>query len=1005
MLHHAARALNLPARSTETFNSAFSLSSPTTASTVSTRTSKSTNGSSIGGSENIATIDSQYTGHILVSGYHISYVLPKVFPTRPKGVSETESEGHSRSLYKNRRPSIGEKAAAQFMAAIDMWIPFYSRPPRSPYLLSIPIPKCLHNNIKLRIFPPTAASTSFASLSSIEEDGTPWDLTSDPPVSRSASSRPSRSNSYSNFADDESSDSSTVGFSDGCGIQGTFQGAERIRVRWAKPLKNIDVPGGMTDGRRRVGVKEVKGQMTCTIRGKAKAKGRNDVEGLLMDVEYKGTCRGVWFPGVATMLGMDVGLETKGSDVHWVNGSRSEWNVDGGIGYTGFDVGGSPRQSGLQSRTVSMDSDTPEIHITSSPNDALTSTGRSVSASSTSSLLRAPLPAQNVADYSFEGSAATMTSSATSSHLGTVSSMASSSLLPDSASNAPRPPGVPITLHVNMNELITPAKNVLTFTISGTILVIARPTMSRSNPSNHSGGEDDGPDPEPIVLPRFTVLAADSESTSTIIRNEVGNTPAIIEVYNSTGDIYRDAQAKKTVLQKGGFTKCTEGGRIALRSIGHINGHINGKSVQPPSRPRTPPVNAGALPRVPSATSLGRLLQPPRPKRDGPLIIPSIVASVTPLLQAGDSLPHAYAVRVHLNAPADADSEWLEFGLAQPGSDNSTPLLGGKDGKPPEVVIVSATVEGVPVKHDTIATAKPEKPEAKGLGVTFEEMSSKEWISWVRVHVGGVGGVAVVVDYIVNERTENKGKSRARSDASLTVLLPSFSIPVGRLEVNIDGSSADITSLRSNFFHQHSTPTGSKLLNYSMEQFFYPNVSMTLRPIARIRTSWATILFILATWSVIIMGLVTIHRLGTELQKVNRVVESYSIVVGAGWNDAPEPVTITTTVYLSTGTSQWYQEEPTLASSEPTSTAHIPAVTTLSQPATAPTVPTPEPSQNKDSTATTSTAETYALSLPTHFNFSWPVHDFHSTVEKIMDTLDIVWQLFRKAYHYPLDPI
>lgn len=135
LLHNAARALNLPARSTETFNSAFSLPLPISASSVSTsRTSKSSYASSSGG-ENIATIDSQYTGHILVSGYHVSYVLPKVFPTRPKGVSETESEGYSRSAYKSRRMSIGERGSSQFMAAIDMWIPYFSRPPRSPYLV------------------------------------------------------------------------------------------------------------------------------------------------------------------------------------------------------------------------------------------------------------------------------------------------------------------------------------------------------------------------------------------------------------------------------------------------------------------------------------------------------------------------------------------------------------------------------------------------------------------------------------------------------------------------------------------------------------------------------------------------------------------------------------------------------------------------------------------------------------------------------------------------------
>lgn len=138
LLHNAARALNLPARSQETFDAAFNISAPPGSSSV--RASKSSIGSSSKGSENIPPIDGQYTGHILVSGYSISYVLPKIFPSRGKGqLSDTEGESLSRSAYRSRRPSIGERNNAQFMAAIDMWIPYVSRPPRSPYLV------CLHS--------------------------------------------------------------------------------------------------------------------------------------------------------------------------------------------------------------------------------------------------------------------------------------------------------------------------------------------------------------------------------------------------------------------------------------------------------------------------------------------------------------------------------------------------------------------------------------------------------------------------------------------------------------------------------------------------------------------------------------------------------------------------------------------------------------------------------------------------------------------------------------------
>lgn len=96
LLHSAARALNLPTRSMQSYVPVASSSS----------------------SETPGVLDQKYTGHILVSGYHVSYVLPKEFPRR-----ESDSRG--------KRPS----SFAQFMAAIDIWAPFLSQPPLAPYLV------------------------------------------------------------------------------------------------------------------------------------------------------------------------------------------------------------------------------------------------------------------------------------------------------------------------------------------------------------------------------------------------------------------------------------------------------------------------------------------------------------------------------------------------------------------------------------------------------------------------------------------------------------------------------------------------------------------------------------------------------------------------------------------------------------------------------------------------------------------------------------------------------
>ena len=614
-------------------------------------------------------------------------------------------------------------------------------------------------------------------------------MTSDPHVTRSASTRLSRTNSYAHFADDESSDSSTVGFSDGCGIQGTFPSAERIRVRWAAPLKTVNVPDG-EDNRRRVGVREAKGEITCIVLGKGKDKSTG-AEGVVMNIQYKGTCKGVWFPGVATLLGMDIGLEAKGSDVSWADESEQKWSVGGGLGYTGHDMFTPSQANAIEPITDSP----PQIFLLPSSPGLPGRTSRHNSTSSTNSLLRAPLPLQNVPDYSFEASAASSTPSGTVSSLGSLPPSSTPNLEGGASTNGVdaivRPPGVPVTIHMNINDLLPPAKNVFTFTISGTILLTPRSRLNSQNSSPvHSDNESDL---EPLVLPRFTVLAADTETITTVIRSEVEH--ANVEVYNSSGDI-RDAQTRKTVLQKGGFTRCgADGGRIALRSFRPMPSfkhraddlveHV-GKLF--PTRSRTP---SGVNSPLPLRQSL-------RPRRDGVLMIPSVVATVTPLIQNDGGLPDAYAVRVSFPAPCDADSEWLEFGFVKPGPTSTTTGALGKEERDnkskagfPHLSITSASIDGVPVRFEATAAIKQEQAGLVDLGVQLEE---KEWVRWVRLYIGGRGGGTVAVDYVVADRENDddvhersrRGQGIFKDQIHLDVLLPTFLLPVGRLEVHLE---------------------------------------------------------------------------------------------------------------------------------------------------------------------------------------------------------------------------
>ncbi|KAJ7709449.1 hypothetical protein B0H17DRAFT_227028 [Mycena rosella] len=1021
LLHHAARALNLPSRSSESYHGAFGLSPPTTTASVagSVRSNKS-NGSTSSNRSATPPVDTKYTGHILVSGYHISYVLPKEFPPR-----YNDSDGYSHASGSLRRSSIVERNSAQFMAAIDMWVPYASRPPRCPFLLSIPTPRCLHNNVRLRIFPPTPASSSYASLSSADEEGGSWDLTSDPHVTRATSSRQSRSGTYSygNIADDESSDSSTAGFSDGCGIQGTFPSAERIRVRWAKPYKAV---GGVDDGRRRVGVKDVKGEMTCAVLGKMWDP-EQQRDGIVMRVEYKGTCKNVWFPGVATMLGMDVSLEAKGSDVSWVPGQSSDWEVGGGAGYTGFDVGAAPRPE-APSRHDSLDSsysNGPQIFLSTERGIS-----RQSSASSSSSLLRGPLPVHNVPEYSFEGSAPS--SSVSASQTTSIESSVGS-LLPSSTPSLdprPRPPGVPVTIHVNMNELVLPAtKNSFPFWISGTVLITPRPRAAVAPPASRSAspvrgeGEPEAPggiDPESIIIPRFTVLAADNETVAAVVRNDV-DAPCTVEVHNSGESYQRGPSASKTVLHRGEFAKCMERTRIAVKAgvvfaaAAGANGAVNGK-LHPPSRPRTPSTVPGSRERVPSTAARAMAVlgmgTPPRPKRDGALMIPGVTATVTPLVAAPNgpsAVPSAYAVRVCLAAPVDAESDWLEFGLAKHAAASGAGAAGGG---PPKVDIVSVSVDDVPVMYETSTAVKQ---EGVGVGLPFEQLGGQEWVSWVKLRVGAAGGGRVVVDYVVQDvggHVDKKGKRKA-DQTQIDVYLPSFGLPVGRLEVNIDGvSGLEISSLRSNFTHHQSMRSGRRLLHYSLQAFFYPHISLDIRldrrslhPFSPASTSFGQLMMLLVSWVILIIGSVYMVRLNSAVHELSNALEGYSLAVSSGFIDPPAP---TNTASQATRWPWFKSDAPESSQPEPVSIHPLP--TTSTAPAAVTSAPTPsvvvEPPPIRP-TLTADPSSSIALFQPFHFNFSnisWPEVDVDLALEKLLQSAEKVWQLLRKIYHYPLEP-
>ncbi|KAI0340066.1 hypothetical protein BDW22DRAFT_1360573 [Trametopsis cervina] len=1035
LLRKAGRALNLPARLRDSYMSLFGSSA-----------------SSSSSSSSAAPLDDRYTGHILVSGYHVSYVLPKELPPR------SGSSG-----------SIGRRATSpeiQFMAAIDMWAPFLTKPPYSPYLLSLPVPRCLSNHIRLRIFPPqaTSMSSSLASLSSAEGEATTWDLTSDPHVTRSASKRLSRSSSYQNFADEDTSDSSTAGFSDGYGIQGSFPSTDRMRVRWAAPMKSSDVPE-TSDGRRRVGIREVKSDLTCTVldtvRSKGKDRGRDDdddednSEGVAMRLEYSAICKGVWFPGVATMLGMDVSLDVGDSEVTWAPDEPSKWSVTGGAGFTGFAVG-PPSRTPVSAQSSA---DAPSIYVLpSTPNGHLEdrkTNGHAIHTSTSSaSLLRAPLPSSQSIDDSFESSPATTPLSSIAS-LATISSSperrrsraSSVGARTDTDAEAPEPvrhPKVPISIHLNMNELLPPQKGIFTFSVSGTVVVVPRNNpflLSRASSEGSSVGSMD-----PLPLPQLRVLSAEREMMTSVLRNEMDD--SALDIYNSKGKI-SDPQARRTVLQPGGQTKCgSDGARLVVRSLTSPSSFAYrsrqddsvDNSRRPPSRPRTP---SNGLPRQMSSTALRQtfLMGTPKPKRDGPLMIPRVNAKITPLIPRGHSIPNEYAVRVSLPAPSDSDSEWLEFGLAQhPENVNDgevTPKQRPSNGDakggslPPQVQVASASYEGVPVRFETSTIVKPDS-KLPALGLTFEETSTKEWMTWVRVHIGETGGGTMEVVYLVktDQDTKKTAKRSKKHGAALTVLLPTFSLPVGVMEVFIETQTEfELTALQHNFTHQQTSAKGRTLTQYSLEEYFYPSLIVALTPASSPSGSspfyiWGALAVVLCIMStaMALHVMASNHTLQAELQQSQQALEACSKIP----LDLPavetETVTITsvTTIYATptgaqheprhaSGPSSQSQSETQVSSSRPaetlTTTSTTPSSTVLST--VTPTVPVPTTSSTPQSTedALLPLGDMPFL-LPIKFDFSaFEIPDTaRDAAQVVLRGLGIAWQFCRKVYHYPLDP-
>ncbi|KAK7694037.1 hypothetical protein QCA50_003613 [Cerrena zonata] len=630
-----------------------------------------------------------------------------------------------------------------------------------------------------------------------------------------------------------------------------------------------------------------------------------------------------------------------------------------------------------------------------------------------------------------------------------------------------------------MNELLAPSKNILKFTISGTVIVTPRRSplyhkqirnISPTHSASSSGDQSD--DVDPVLLPRFRVLYSDRETSTTVLSSDLSDSN--VDVYAVKGNP-SNPQTRKTIVKPGAQAKLSaEGSRIAIRALQPPSSalHPYSSSYRGSSRRgddsldeqlginRSRMTNGnGSGSNSPSSLRQSLFMGAStrlKPKRDGPLIIPSVSAIITPLLVQSQDGEHEgrtdYVVRLTLPAPSDANSEWLEFGLASP-SDSSSKEAPSTMSGPPKVEVASASVEGVPVKFDAFAAAKPEKGGTglDGLAIPFEQSSTREWLTWVKVHIGEAGGGMVQIVYIVRGVKEEespvpkaswwKGKAKAVQEPT-NVLLPTFSLPVTMLEVTLESQAGlDVTSLRSNLSHEQITPAGRRLSQYSLEEFFYPRLAVVFSPTAVPGSTFHSYPSLWQSVQIVALVLPTAAALGlfanqsaltTELSHAKHALHECSSSMTEDCPIMIETITITATetVYTASSESQsrwWHSSsdsssstslDTSISTSTESPTSSLPSSSSSIQPIPLiTTIPTVTPTLSTPTTANSPSlpvaSQSDALILP-RISFPWLVkldvlqfeipEQARITITYAFKGLGFAWQIVRKVIHYPLDP-
>lgn len=235
-----------------------------------------------------------------------------------------------------------------------------------------------------------------------------------------------------------------------------------------------------------------------------------------------------------------------------------------------------------------------------------------------------------------------------------------------------------------------------------------------------------------------------------------------------------------------------------------------------------------------------------------------------------------------------------------------------------------------------------------------------------------------------------------------------------------------IASLRSNLAHQHHQLNGHKLLHFSLEELFHPRLSLAVFPVPQAyatssdRRLLSRLLHFVArsfpAGLLLVLVLCCYFSLGSELRQMRRSLETCTADINSVWESPVATITLTTTVLTSAESKRWFGETVTEAVPQPTLstlTDNLPPGSV--GPTNTATTPIPI-STSTEPTPPAVAEDMYSLMPIYKFPFPWPLRfdlppfqlDLpplaRETMDQLLQGLAIVWQGFRKVYHYPLDP-